>query len=358
MIDIVLTPAEMRVLNSRLATLTQGRVAVGPDPITRSQARAVWAASKVFAEVPPLQPLRRSSRTRIRDLQRSGAVVAISAVALSGCATLGGNVKGGFACRAPDGICAPTSKIDDQALAMISGGDGEPMPAGMVDPAAREDPRFTPVSATSGLTRTSEKVLRIVFPAHVDRQGRYREASAIHAVVEHAAWTQAALGSFGPVIGRREGGEPQLAAADQGPSLAELASASPEVAFPPSAPDVAAPTAVAAPATSTDPNAPSTASVQAARRAITATRATRAAEVAARLPVPATLVPASAKPVPSFDLRKVGGTSPLQAIREKVGSIFAAHARAKPAGTPAAALPSSEHPVNGPAVLAVSGVDK
>ena len=30
----------------------------------------------------------------------------------SGCASLGGNVKGSFACRAPEGTCAPTSAID------------------------------------------------------------------------------------------------------------------------------------------------------------------------------------------------------------------------------------------------------
>ena len=293
----------------------------------------------------------------------------LSAAPISGCATLGGNVKGGFSCRAPDGMCAPTSKIDDQALAMISGGDGDPTPAGMVDPAARDDPRFTPVSATSRLTRTSEKVLRIVFPAHVDRQGRYREASAIHAVVERAAWTQAALGKVGPLIGRRDLGEPQLAAADQGPSLAELASASPEVAFPPSAPDVIGATVVAPTAAPIDPNAPSAASVQAARRKVIATSATTAAASASPLPARGATVPASvlatppatsasATPVSSFDLRKVGNASPLQAIREKVGSIFGAHAVGGRAGRTAAAPSSTEHPVNGPAVLAVSGVDK
>jgi hypothetical protein len=33
---------------------------------------------------------------------------------------LGGNVKGSFACQAPDGICAPSSTIDDRALAMVA----------------------------------------------------------------------------------------------------------------------------------------------------------------------------------------------------------------------------------------------
>lgn len=377
--DCVLTPSEMVALNARLARRTAGRVAVGPDPITRRQARASWRATQAFAAEhakPSEAGSTRGRRSRQRQPDalvsspaRGLAALILSAAAVSGCATLGGNVKGGFSCRAPDGVCAPTSKIDDQALAMISGGDGDPMPAGIVDPASRDDPRFTPISATSGLTRTSEKVLRIVFPAHVDRQGRYREASAIHAVVERAAWTQAALGSFGPVIGRREGSEPQLAGADQGPSLAELASASPEVAFPPSAPDVAVAAEIAPAAAPPDSNAPSAASVQAARRKGAANRATRAAEFGPRLPVPPALVPASvsatalatstsAKTVSSFDLRKLGKASPLQAIREKVGSIFAAHAAAKPFGTAATVPTSTEHPVNGPAVLAVSGVDK
>ena len=398
MIDIVLTPLEMRAFNSRLAALTQGRFAVGPDPITRSQARSVWAASKVFAAVPPLQPLRASSKSRIRSLRSTGAGVMIAAVALSGCATLGGNVKGGFACRAPDGICAPTLKIDDQALAMISGGDGDPMPAGMVDPGTRDDPRFTPLSEASRLTRTSEKVLRIVFPAHVDRQGRYREASAIHAVVERSGWADTAYSASAQASASSDGVGPRLASADQGPSLAEMAAASPEVPFPISAPDASSAPAVAVAAAANDPNAPSAAAIVAARHRGNAAKAkgpmvhtslfmhrhihtapasveattlqtphvnaavavaTAAAAVplamAARASAPAS---ASANAVSLFDLRSVGSASPLQAIREKVGSIFAAHTMARPAATAAPAPLSQEHPVNGPAVLAVSGVDK
>ena len=39
----------------------------------------------------------------------------VAASLLAGCATLGGNVEGNFACRAPEGTCAPTSLIDAQA---------------------------------------------------------------------------------------------------------------------------------------------------------------------------------------------------------------------------------------------------
>ena len=54
-----------------------------------------------------------------------------SAVALSVCATFGGTIRGDFSCAAPDGICAPSSTIDDRALALISAeaGDGDALPA-------------------------------------------------------------------------------------------------------------------------------------------------------------------------------------------------------------------------------------
>src|SRR3546814_19544854 len=39
-------------------------------------------------------------------------VLAAPLLLASGCASLGGNVKGSFACRAPEGTCAPTSAID------------------------------------------------------------------------------------------------------------------------------------------------------------------------------------------------------------------------------------------------------
>jgi conjugal transfer pilus assembly protein TraV len=407
--DIVLTPVEMVTFNARLALLTEGRVSVGPNPITRSQARALWNAAKAFGMAPTVQPLRRSPRRRVHDLQRTGAVVAMSAVALSGCATLGGNVKGDFACRAPDGICAPTSKIDDQALAMISRGDAEATPAGVIDPKTLEDPRFVPVSAASRLTRTTEKVLRIVFPAHVDGLGRYREATAIHAVVERGAWMSASDGRPAPVAGMRAPDGPQLALADQAPSLAELASASPEVAFPQSAPDAATMSPVATSAVAPDPNAPSAAAVAAARRkghaekartpvvrtsmvspttswpAVTSQHgAPQPAQLAVKGPAslsgvatvpqpfrpepvavgPASIsatsvsAPAAAMPVSSFDLRGVGGSSPLQSIRDQVGTIFAARAVGKPVGATAAKPLTVEHPVNGPSVLTVSGVEK
>ena len=45
---------------------------------------------------------------------RSAALLGLL-LATSGCAVLGGNVKGNFSCRAPEGDCAPTSVIDGRA---------------------------------------------------------------------------------------------------------------------------------------------------------------------------------------------------------------------------------------------------
>src|SRR3546814_7366088 len=53
--------------------------------------------------------------------RRLGAPLLLStALALGGCAALGGNVRGDFSCAAPDGVCAPSATIDDRALAMIT----------------------------------------------------------------------------------------------------------------------------------------------------------------------------------------------------------------------------------------------
>ncbi|MEL6487016.1 MAG: conjugal transfer protein TraV, partial [Pseudomonadota bacterium] len=42
---------------------------------------------------------------------------AVLAAGLGGCTTFGTNVNGSFRCDAPDGVCAPSTVIDDNALA-------------------------------------------------------------------------------------------------------------------------------------------------------------------------------------------------------------------------------------------------
>jgi conjugal transfer pilus assembly protein TraV len=129
---------------------------------------------------------------------------AAALAALNGCATFGSNVKGSFSCAAPDGICAPSSSIDDRALAMIAGDSGaaEVSPAGPYME-SRPRPRTARTAAVGQRLsigqpdprRTQERVLRIVFQPYIDEQGRLHEASAIHAVVQSGEWQQQALAS-------------------------------------------------------------------------------------------------------------------------------------------------------------------
>lgn len=124
--------------------------------------------------------------------------------ALNGCATFGSNVSGSFSCAAPDGICAPSSSIDDRALAMIAGDSGSPdvSPAGPYME-SRSRPKTARAAAVGQRLsigqpdprRTQERVLRIVFQPYIDEQGRLHEASAIHAVVQSGEWQQQALAS-------------------------------------------------------------------------------------------------------------------------------------------------------------------
>lgn len=165
---------------------------------------------------------------------------------LTGCTTLGGNIKGNFSCVAPDGICAPSSTIDDRALAMIAGEDGDRMitPAGPYSAPSREDRAFETASAAPA--RSQERVLRIVFPAQIDAAGRLHEQTAVHAVVERGEWQRAlasnAVATTPAQVQAATGGDTLLAAVDR--------------ADPPLMADAEIPT---------DPDMPSAAAVAAAR---------------------------------------------------------------------------------------------
>lgn len=128
---------------------------------------------------------------------------------LAGCASFGGNVKGDFICRAPDGTCSPTSNIDDQAVAGIRGqqrGAGTPVSA----------------AATPG---PAGATLKVVMPARYDRFGRWRDETVVYVEREPIASSLT---------------EPaQARSASSRLTLAELAAGAPEVgeiAPPPRAP--------------------------------------------------------------------------------------------------------------------------
>ncbi len=110
-------------------------------------------------------------------------------LSLTGCVT-GGNIKGDFQCSAPGGTCAPMSTIDAAAVSGIGsfrsigepGIEGQSVPRGIAGPVLADG---------TAPARTSDRVLRVVFPAHIDADGIYREQSAAHAVVENGAWAEA-----------------------------------------------------------------------------------------------------------------------------------------------------------------------
>ena len=111
------------------------------------------------------------------------AVVAL--LASTGCATLGGNVSGDFACRAPDGTCSPMSAIDARAVQTMVG-DADAGDRGI---SAGAKQAFRSQAASGSVGRTGERTLRVVFPAHVDRAGVLHDEATAHVVVEDASWT-------------------------------------------------------------------------------------------------------------------------------------------------------------------------
>lgn len=253
---------------------------------------------------------------------------------LSGCVAMGGNVKGSFSCVAPDGMCAPSSTIDDRALALISGADGDRMiaPIGTYTPEPTPAPSqlrgFQTVAASTG--RTQEKVLRIVFPAHIDGAGRLHEQTAVHAVVAQGDWREATAGD---AVATTQG---DVATAT---GAASLLAAVEKVELP-------------VDASQPDPDLPSAAMVEAARAKTTMPKSASAgdpvgaikdgvaAAIAKRRTPPVatsqateTRAPATASPTSSAPAPTVAATAPVTAPV----TTAAAPAHATPAGRAALA---------------------
>jgi|TARA_R110000772_G_scaffold205498_2_gene315826 conjugal transfer pilus assembly protein TraV len=95
------------------------------------------------------------------------SALASAILALSGCASLGGNISGSFDCRAPSGTCAPTSAIDAEATGQ----------------------EVSLLAAPSGaaLTGPTGRMLRVVLAAYRDTEGRMHEARVVHVALAEAA---------------------------------------------------------------------------------------------------------------------------------------------------------------------------
>ena len=96
------------------------------------------------------------------------SALASAVLALSGCASFGGNISGSFDCRAPGGTCAPTSAIDAEATGQGVSLRAPPPGAAM----------------TSGPTG---RMLRVVLAAYRDAEGRIHEARVVHVALPEAA---------------------------------------------------------------------------------------------------------------------------------------------------------------------------
>lgn len=165
-------------------------------------------------------------------------LLAGSSLAAAGCTTLGTNVNGSFVCEGPQGVCAPSSSIDDGALAEIARSDGPDQltPAGPyridegmsreVGPVLAAAPPAAPAPAQ---TADSRYTLKVVFPAHVDATGQLHERASVETSVQMPGYGDAvtSLAQRGSGSGSGSGRQGLLAAAERAPSLLAMAASAP-----------------------------------------------------------------------------------------------------------------------------------
>jgi conjugal transfer pilus assembly protein TraV len=171
-------------------------------------------------------------------------LLAVSSLVAAGCTTLGTNVSGSFVCEGPQGVCAPSSSIDDGAIAEISQTESTEQltPAGpyRIDEgmgrAIGPVMAAAPPAAAPTQSADSRYTLKVVFPAHVDATGQLHERASVETSVQMPGYGDAvtSLAQRGPGSGRQG----LLAAAERAPSLLAMAASAP----------VPAPVAEAAPA--------------------------------------------------------------------------------------------------------------
>ena len=159
------------------------------EAVSLAEAQAIWTMAKSIT----LGRTRRDRPGTERRHRAAGPAVAmLAALPLAACATLlGGNVKGNFSCSAPGGTCAPSTVIDDTALAMIQ--NARPMtPAARPwsQPPMRGDGKV--IAANNGMAHRDRRVLKVVFPSFVDQRGYLHEARVVHAVADPGGWMQLA----------------------------------------------------------------------------------------------------------------------------------------------------------------------
>lgn len=223
----LLSAQDMAVFQRALAIKSGQRLSCPDNIISIASARHYWDAACALAEAgAPHAPPQSGNRI-------AAATVLVASLPLAACATLlGGNVKGNFSCSAPGGTCAPSTVIDDSALALIQ--NARPM-----TPAARpwSQPPFRGegkvVAVASGVGHREHRVLKVVFPAFVDQRGYLHEPRIVHAVADKGGWMQLAAASPAlPPVTQSGNPPPAASGADtEVDALSESAGSAPEQAL-------------------------------------------------------------------------------------------------------------------------------
>ena len=190
----LLAARDLERLRRRSWQVSHGYAALGEASLSFEAGLAFWRLALRLGKL--------AEQRKAGGLARAASVAALglAATQLAACTSLfGGNIKGSFACSAPNGTCAPSTVIDHQALSVIQ--NARPMtPAGpyMRSPTAARPTtaayvptgtgRITP--AQGGMAHRERRVLRVVFPSFVDGGGNLHEPRIVHAVVDDGAWMQ------------------------------------------------------------------------------------------------------------------------------------------------------------------------
>lgn len=218
-----LRPSELALLRRRAWRRSAGHIAFSEGSLTLPAGLALW---NLAGQIEALLARTSQNEAAHSGLARAAGVAAIglAATQLAACTSLwGGNIKGNFACSAPGGTCAPSTVIDDQALAVIQ--NARPMvPASgpYFQPPARasgQSARLVPTgsgriaAASTGVAHRERRVLKVVFPSYVDGAGNFHEPRVVHTVADAGGWMQLS-GANG--LG---GAEPDTAASLANPQL-------------------------------------------------------------------------------------------------------------------------------------------
>ena len=110
----LLAARDLDRLRRRAWQVSQGYAALGETSLSLDAGLAFWRLALRLGNL--------AERRKASGLTRAASVAALglAATQLAACTSLfGGNIKGSFACSAPNGTCAPSTVIDEQALSVI-----------------------------------------------------------------------------------------------------------------------------------------------------------------------------------------------------------------------------------------------